>query len=675
MRLLIAVVLAAAGALAGADEVAFNHVTVVDVVEGKLVPDQAVRISAKRIVDVMPAADARIPPGTRIIDATGQFLIPGLWDMHAHYFDVDTPGSPEVTFPLSVAHGVTGARDVGGYLDLLLSWRAEVDAGRIVGPRIVGTGPLIDGVPVVYPPMSVVARTPDDGRRIVDALAARGGDFVKAYEMLRPDTFFAIVDQAKKRGLPVVAHVPLTVLATEASDAGVKSFEHLRNIELACSRDADALLAERKAMVEAGAGRVGMELRTEIHWAQRMRALDTHDPERCTALLRKLAANRSWQAPTLFLGTRDAFRPDRRETVRDTLRWVPDVQRADWEAWSQRMSKLAPEAAAARKRHAEWSVQLVRRMKEEGVGLLAGTDISVQWMVPGAGLHEELGALVEAGLTPLDALRSATWNAARYFEKTDDRGTVARGHLADLVLLEGDPLADIRNARRIRAVVADGRYLDRPALDALLATAERTARTAEHALIHRPPPSLHAMEPARVPNGWRLASPAEGAFSARVDTVEKHSGRASALLECATKDLDAFGTLMQTFRADEYRGRRVRLSGHLRSRDVEHWAALWMRVDGLEASQLAYDNMSKRPVRGDTEWSSYQIVLDVPRTAALITYGALLGGSGRLWVDDLAVEVVGEDVPTTDMKEPVGQTKTVVRADLPARPVNMGFEE
>lgn len=482
----LAVTLAISAMPADADEVAFNHVTVVDVVEGRLIRDQVVRVSGARIVEVAPSVDARIPEATRVVDASGKFLMPGLWDMHAHFLGEATPGCPEVTFPLAIAHGVTGARNVAGHLDYLHAWRAEVESGRMIGPRIIGTGPLIDGVPVVYPPASVAARTPEDGRRIVDALARRGGDFVKTYEMLRRDTFFAIVDQAKKRGLPVVAHVPLTVLAGEASDAGVRSFEHLRNLEFACSRDAEPLLAERIAMLEAGAGRIGRELRAEIYSAQRMRAIESIDPERCTALLRKLAANGTWQTPTLFLGTREALRPDLREDVRGTLRWVPDLQRAEWEAWSQQASALTPEAVAALKRHADWMIRLVRRMKEERVELLAGTDIATAWMVLGAALHEELRSLVEAGLTPLEALRTATWNAARYFDKAGEFGAVAPGRLADLVLVDADPLVDIRNTRRISGVVANGRYLDRASLDGLLATAERMARSGAHDVIHRP---------------------------------------------------------------------------------------------------------------------------------------------------------------------------------------------
>jgi imidazolonepropionase-like amidohydrolase len=304
--------------------------------------------------------------------------------------------------------------------------------------------------------------------------------------MLRRDTFFALVEQAKKNGLAVVAHVPLAVLAGEASDAGVKSFEHLRNIEFACSREADTLLAERIAALEVGAGRIGSELRTEIHTAKRTRALDTYDPERCTALLRKFAANGTWQTPTLFLNIREVRRPDLREDMREALRWVPAPNRADWEAWTKRVSGKKPDEAAAILRFADWQIQLVRRMNEEHVGLLAGTDVATTWTVPGFALHDELAMFVEAGLTPLEALRTATLNPARYFEKTNEFGSVAKGLLADLVLIDGDPLADIRNTRRILAVVANGRYLDRPALDAMLATAERLARSVKHAPIHRP---------------------------------------------------------------------------------------------------------------------------------------------------------------------------------------------
>ena len=458
------------------------NVTVVDVAEGRLLPDQNVVVSGNRITQVSRAS-ASSRRG-HVVDATGKFLIPGLWDMHTHLFDVDTPGSTEVTFPLMIANGITGIRDTGAMLDLLMYWRDQIDAGTVVGPRIVGTGALLDGAPTVYPLMSTTVLSPDDGRRAVDALAARGVDFVKVYEMLARDVFFAVIDQAKKRNLPAIGHVPLSVDAAEASNVGMRSFEHLRNLELACSSESDSLRQQRTAMLNPT--RNGAELRTEIHSSQRPRAVETYDPARCEALMAHLDRNQTWQVPTLFLNSREAFRPDKIERVRATMRFVPAGDRADWEQWSVRVSALPPEDAQQRMKHAQWQVGLVGKLSKAGVGLLAGTDISVQWIVPGYSLHEELRALTGAGLTPLQALQAATINPAKYYGVQQAAGTIQAGALADLVLLDANPLSDIRHTEMIRAVVANGRYLDRTKLDQMLSQAEAAARRIEEARPKRP---------------------------------------------------------------------------------------------------------------------------------------------------------------------------------------------
>ena len=237
--------------------------------------------------------------------------------------------------------------------------------------------------------------------------------------MLRPDVFMALVDEARLQGLPVIAHVPLALNAGDVSDAGVRSFEHLRNIELACSRDAETLLAIRTRLLEDGTARIGMELRRDIHRLQRPLALASYDADRCSALLGRLARNRTYQTATLFLSTKEARRPDRVGRVRDTLRYVPDTDRADWEDWSTGIDGYSAEEASARQAHSEWLFSLVRQMRDAGVPLLAGTDVSNPWIVPGFSLHEELAILVQAGLTPAEALRTATWNPANYFDALD----------------------------------------------------------------------------------------------------------------------------------------------------------------------------------------------------------------------------------------------------------------
>ncbi|MCZ6717948.1 MAG: amidohydrolase family protein [Gammaproteobacteria bacterium] len=446
----------------------FVGVNIVDVNQGQILADYSVVIEGNRIVEVGPSAQVNPPARVQVVDGSGRYLMPGLWDMHTHLFDVDTPGATEVTFPLLVANGVTGVRDTGAMLDLLLYWRDEVESGRVIGPRIIGTGRLVDGLPVVYPLMSTIVQSPDDGRQLVRSLALRGADFVKAYEMLRPEVFMAIVDEAQRRGLPVAAHVPLMVDAGDASDAGVRSFEHLRNIALACSEDAEALRRSRTELIEDGAGRVGKELRSEIHWLQRPLAIAKYDAERCAALLGRLARNNTFQVPTLFVMTAQTQRPDRVNRIQETFRFVPEVDRVAWEKNSTLVDSYGPETESLRVAYKDWLFDLVRQMRDLDVPLLAGSDISVRWIVPGFSLHEELAILVQAGLTPGEALQTATVNPAKYFGHVDQHGAIRPGLLADLVLLDADPLSDIKNTSRIRAVVADGQYFDRESLDRML---------------------------------------------------------------------------------------------------------------------------------------------------------------------------------------------------------------
>jgi hypothetical protein len=445
-------------------------------------------VREQRIVTVAPSAQVSPPTTKHVVEASGKYLIPGLWDMHTHLFGVYVPGAPAVTFPLLIANGVTGVREAGGFLDLQLAWRDEVTSGRVIGPRMVVSGQVLDGVPTAYLPVATVVRTPAEARNAVRSLKNRGAELVKAYEMLGADVYWAIIDEAKRQHLPVFGHVPLTVDAGAASDSGVRSFEHGRNIEVACARNADGLRAARTKLLENGTARIGYELRSEIHWLQRPVALATIDEARCAALIGRLARNGTFQTPTLFESSREARRPDTLSRVREALRFIPGSVRAEWEAWSRGRDRYTEAQVSARVAHAAWLFRLARQMRDAGVPLLAATDLGVPYMVPGLSLHEDLALLVEAGLTPAEALQTATWNPARYLDAIDRQGAVRPGYLADLVLLDGDPLADIANTRRIRAVVADGRYLDRESLDRMLAMAEQAAASGDADKPRRPNP-------------------------------------------------------------------------------------------------------------------------------------------------------------------------------------------
>lgn len=453
--------------------VAFTNVTVVDVRSGALRADQTVVTSGNRIAAMGPTASVLPPAGTTVVDARGKFLIPGLWDMHVH---VTAPALASWAFPLFLANGITGVRDLALNVDGLLQYRRNVAAGTVLGPRILGSGVLIDGTPHVYPGITHVTTTPEAARQIVDSLSTRGVDFIKAYEMLRPEVFRAAAEQARQRRIPIVGHLPLMVSAEEGVRAGMRSFEHLRNIDLACSSRADSLRAVAASMIAQGQREPGMRLRASIHAALRPRALETYDEPRCMTLLALFAEHGTWQTANLVLGLQGAFRHDTTARIQQWLRFVPDSMRRGWVRTSSTRAPTPAQRAArdSAMRRAEWTLRLVRNMRDRGVGLLAGTDFPNPVMVPGPTLHEELALFVRAGLTPAEALRTATLNPALFFGMADSLGTVEAGKLAELVLLEANPLEDIRNTTRISGVVRGGRYLDRAQLDGLLAALERS---------------------------------------------------------------------------------------------------------------------------------------------------------------------------------------------------------
>lgn len=471
---------------------AFEHVSVIDVRNGTVTEDQVLTISANRIMEVGATGQVRIPSGARVVNATGKFAIPGLWDMHVHIVDPDTPGDPDVTLPLFVANGVTGIRDLGSSdLDSILTLRTAVRAGERIGPRMQLAGKVIDGNPIVFPPDTWLARTPDEARHFVDSLSSRGLDVVKAYEMLQRDVFLALVDRAKQLGLPVVAHVPLAFDANEVSSLRVRSLEHLRNIELACSAVADSLRLARTERLQLEAAKPdtgslafdwslgygpGALIRAAIHREQRLLAHATRDSIRCSALLRSLALNGTWQTPTLFMIQRVYLRVDTIPTVRSASRYVPANSWDLWESDAREASEMTAEARATLEQQGKWHLELVSALREAGVGILAGTDVSNPYMIPGFSLHEELAMLVLAGLSPLEALQAATLNPALYMNAADSLGLVQAGFVADIVLLDSNPLSDIANVRRVTDVVLNGRYFDRAALDSLLVQAEVAAR-------------------------------------------------------------------------------------------------------------------------------------------------------------------------------------------------------
>jgi imidazolonepropionase-like amidohydrolase len=461
--------------------VAIHGVTVIDVDRGRRLPDRTVVVRGGRIAAV--GGSVPIPAGAHVVDGRGKFLIPGLWDMHVH---LSAAGSDRLRVPLLLAHGVTGVRAMGQEcmgectgdpftLDSIRAWRAASARGERIFPRIVASGPSIDG-PRPARARAWRAATAEEGAEGVRLTRERGGDFVKVYSLLPRAAFFGVLREARARGLPVAGHVPAAVWPSEASDSGMASQEHDLGLWEECSTRA----AEWKIRLDSLAASGGGAAFARISAFVTPEVMDSYDAARCRAVFATFVRNGTWLVPTLVLRQGFAEQVDSAAAARDPrLAYVPAATRAAWRPDADfRASVLGTAGAEARRERRRREPGLVGRAHAAGVRVMAGTDMGNPYVFPGFSLHEELALLVEGGLAPLDALRAATVEPARFLGATDSLGTVAAGKLADLVLLDADPLADIRNTTRIRGVVVNGRWLDRAALDGLLAEAARAAARA-----------------------------------------------------------------------------------------------------------------------------------------------------------------------------------------------------
>ena len=399
------------------------------------------------------------PGGARIVDGSGKFLIPGLWDMHVHTIMGDwMPGATRITLPLMVANGVTGIRTMGDELPTILQWRDAVAQGKLLGPRMVSSGPMLDGPKPNYP-ASVQITTPADAVHAVDSLKAQGVDFIKIQSLIPRDAYFAAAAEAKKQGIVYVGHVPDAVRASEAVEAGQKSIEHYTGVFEGSSTIEDKLIT----------GQRGPRL-----------SVETFNQKRADALIALFVKHQVWQVPTL-VWEHGQWLIDKTDLKHEPLdAYVPVY-------WKEKtypkfvesiMKTLDTDPYSYRERYFAMEMAMTRAMHKAGVPFLAGTDTAAGvYVVPGFSLHEELELFVQAGFTPMEALQTATSNPAKFFGNSASMGSVSAGKDADLVLLDADPTVDIHNARRIEGVVLAGRYFARPDLDRLLSDEQAAALT------------------------------------------------------------------------------------------------------------------------------------------------------------------------------------------------------
>lgn len=442
-----------------ASQVSITHVNVIDVERGSVQADRTVVIENDRIRAITTGAPAGAR-GTRTIDARGGYMIPGLWDMHVH---LGMAGRSALA--LLVANGVTGVRDMGGKFDLVRAWRDSVTAGTLVGPRIETSAPIVENGRWLSAVRGMLAQsgdtlaareledripivTPEDARAAVARAAALGVKLLKVRNDPPPDAYFALLSEARARGIRVVGHPPQQVSLAQASDSGQASIEHEL---LGFAND---------------------------HWVS---SLDEMTPADRASLYARFVRNHTALVPTLIAGAGFRRMPDSLVIAMIDGTGAPTDPRHRYlepllaQHWRSQMAMKKMEGpqpdwvalyklAAARLAGAD----------SAGVTILVGTDLGTPLTYPGFAVHDELELLVrDGGLSPRRALWAATLGPAQFFHLEADAGSVAPGKVADLVLLDGNPLADIRAVGRIRGVIRSGRYLDRAALDALLASVAR----------------------------------------------------------------------------------------------------------------------------------------------------------------------------------------------------------
>lgn len=413
---LLAAGLLVSAARIGAQTVTIDNVTIVDVTNGKLEQHKTIVVEGKRIARIENASAATHAAAT--LDGTGMFVIPGMWDMHIHaYFTNDTArfhSTSEVMFPLFIVNGITGIRDMGSNLDAILAARDSIAAHQLIGPSILASGPMLDGPTSPYAAAIKVATT-DEARAAVRMLKERGVDQLKVQSLVPRDAYFAIADEAARVGLQFEGHVPNAITGMEAVAAHQYSFEHLIGVS------------------------------------------DTN-----SALIEALAKNHVWQCPTMFhsLNAATDFAND------PGLAFWPRRSVEGWLRTSENQMKATDSAAQAREGRITRRLAFIKRLYDLKIPLLAGTDAPAGFdLIPGPAVHRELQLFVRAGLTPLQALQTATLNPAIFLGKTADLGTVAPGKIADFVVLRRNPLVDIANTLSTVAVLADGRYYSPRELD------------------------------------------------------------------------------------------------------------------------------------------------------------------------------------------------------------------
>jgi hypothetical protein len=438
-----------------------RDVHVVDVEKGTLLKNAQVLIKDSVITQIITRKQ-NIKADT-VIEGGNRYLIPGLWDMHTHIWD------DQQFFPLLIANGVTGVRDMFEYnIAVVRNWSKEITAGKKIGPTLIAAGPIVDGEKPMWP-FSVSVKNAAEGRRAVDSLKNRlHTDFVKVYSSLSRDAYFAIAEEARKQQFPFAGHVPHQITILEAAQAGQKSMEHLYGFVEAAS-DSAHYYAQ---IIQKNSTDTLLKTATQ----RRSFLLRTFNLQKLKQTLQEMKKHDTWICPTMTVNRGIAYMNDSNLLKDPRLQYLSPFVTAAWNPVTDfRFKSWTAETFAWYRQEFDLKMKILKAIYETGIPILAGTDFPNPYCLPGFSLHDELQWMVKAGIPAVAALQTATINPARYLGKQATYGSVAVNKIADLVLLDQNPLTDISNTTKINAVFVHGKLLNQTAIRQMLENVKKAS--------------------------------------------------------------------------------------------------------------------------------------------------------------------------------------------------------
>jgi hypothetical protein len=439
-------------------DIAFVDANVIPMTDENIIERQTVLVRDGVIVAIGPSDELEFNESAIVVAVDGKYLIPGLADMHVH-------SSPaEVSLPIFVGYGVTQIRNMGGADADLLRWRADIEAGDRLGPRIVTAGPIVDGSPPALS-FAVSVANADEAIAEMDAQQAAGFDFLKVYSLLSAEAFHAIAAHSREVDFPFAGHVPVTVTLGDAMRSGIKSIEHMTPPWVNITVREDGPAAEIMSMRDRAARQERYPEIAEPLRNGEWEVDDVFDSARRSELSVLAAEMDISIVPTLIVTDRGILTQRQEMEIRQTEPAMRFVNAQTLDRWSS--DGPSDEIQEAQQVLFQEAYRQVAAMRDAGVRILAGSDSWSNWVVPGISLHQELGLLVEAGLTPYEALVAATRAPAEFLED-DSFGTIEVGRRGDLIMLEANPLEDISATQSIAGVAIQNRWLARDELDAML---------------------------------------------------------------------------------------------------------------------------------------------------------------------------------------------------------------